>query len=314
MSHQQSIHSVPSVSISQQKTPWIGLSRKESFFTDAETKQLLGKVTDYVRAGANVNISGAAGLGKTSLALRAAEEVGRPVAFMSGNQWLAASDFIGREVGQTEKTIVDKYVQSVRRTEAEVRPDWRTAILGVAMQRGYTLVYDEFTRASPEANSILLSVIEEGVLVSTDRASGKSYIRAHEDFRIIFTSNPLDYAGVMAAPDALLDRLLTIKLQPPSVSKLAGIVAMRTGLDKKTAKRVSSAVMNVGQNSEAQQSHLRSAILVGRIAAHRIRTRRLTDDGLAEIFCDVLSGRGLNLAREQAKELLQTTAKKEALE
>ncbi|MBF9029972.1 AAA domain-containing protein [Rhodobacterales bacterium HKCCE3408] len=286
----------PSVSAAHPATPWLGLSRKDCFFEDDATRALLARAADYVRAGVCVNLSGAAGLGKTTLALRIAEEIGRPVSLMTGNEWLTTRDFVGREVGQTERTVVDKYVQSVRRTETESRADWRSAILAVSMTRGYTLVYDEFTRASPEANSALLSVLEEGILVATDRASDRSYIAAHPDFRIILTSNPHDYAGVKSAPDALMDRVVTIPLEEPPADRLAGIVALRTGIDPETAGRIARLVLGLpaGPGDRGPGvSALRSAVLIGRIAAHRVRSGALDDADLATIARDVLAGRGI---------------------
>lgn len=275
---------------------WPGLSRKDSFVEDAATAAILARVIDFVMAGVCVNLSGPAGLGKTTLALRAAEEIGRPVSFMTGNQWLTTRDFIGREVGQTERTVVDRYVQSVRRTESESRADWKSAILATSMLRGYTLVYDEFTRASPEANAALLSVIEEGVLVATDRASDRSYITAHPDFRNILTSNPHDYAGVKTVPDAMMDRVVTFRLDEPPLETLAEIVALRTGLDPETSTRISRAVLGLRAADAGGQhgvSTSRTAIMIAKVVVHRIRTGTLTEADLVTIVQDVVAGRGL---------------------
>lgn len=291
-----------SPAVAPPSTPWQGLSRKGCFYEDAETAALLARITDYVRAGVCVNLSGAAGLGKTTLALRIAEEIGRPVSFMTGNQWLTTRDFVGREVGQTERTVVDKYVQSVRRTETESRADWKSAILAVSMTRGYTLVYDEFTRASPEANSALLSVLEEGILVATDRASDRSYISAHPDFRIILTSNPHDYAGVQSAPDAMMDRVVTFSIQEPPLDRLAGIVATRTGLDMATAHRIGllvQALCQSGQTRTSGVSTLRTAVLIARILVHRNRQADPTDAEIATVAFDVMTGRGIAVTRGQ---------------
>lgn len=296
-------------------SPWLGLSRKACFFEDSDLRDLLRRATDYVRAGVCLNLSGAAGLGKTTLALRIAEDIGRPVSFMTGNQWLTTQDFIGREVGQTERTVVDKYVQSVRRTETESRSDWKSAILALSMLRGYTLVYDEFTRATPEANSALLSVLEEGVLVSTDRASERSYIEAHPDFRIILTSNPHDYAGVKSTPDALMDRVVTIALAEPNDDRLAGIVATRAGVPNGLAKRVVAAVRAAGTSGLAEGavvSATRSAILIARIARYRTQSGRLHNSDLTEIICDVLSGRGVVVDVEEVAAGLSGANKQEA--
>jgi nitric oxide reductase NorQ protein len=307
VSRESSIKNVASAAASHPTNPWPGLSRKDSFFQDDATRDLLARIVEFVGAGVCVNLSGSAGLGKTTLALRAAEEIGRPISFMTGNQWLTTSDFVGREVGQTERTVVDKYVQSVRRTETESRADWKSAILALSMMRGYTLVYDEFTRASPEANSALLSVIEEGILVATDRASDRSYITAHPDFRIILTSNPHDYAGVKSAPDALMDRVVTFALDEPPVERLIGIVEARTGLDPESSARIGHMVQAL-HRTQAGAPHgvstLRTAVMVARIAVHRIRTSRLTDQDLASIACHVLGGRGMKVAQSQMEDLL----------
>lgn len=286
------------VAVTRPVNPWQGLSRKDRFFEDEETAALRARITSYVQAGVCVNLSGCAGLGKTTLALRIAEEIGRPISFMAGNQWLTTRDFIGREVGHTERTVVDKYVQSVRRTETESRIDWKSAILATSMLRGYTLVYDEFTRASPAANSALLSVLEEGILVATDRASDRSYITAHSDFRIILTSNPEDYAGVQRAPDAIMDRVVGFRLQEPSIERLTGIIRVQTGLDAKTATRISGLVhaLRAPKADRSGYSELRTALLIARIAAHQIRAGQLTEAELARIACDVLRGRGLEVS------------------
>ncbi len=307
MSHETAMTKLTGAAASVSVNPWPGLSRKESFYEDEATAKTLARIIDFVQAGVCVNLSGHAGLGKTTLALRAAEEIGRPVSFMTGNQWLTTRDFIGREVGQTERTLVDRYVQSVRRTESESRADWKSAILATSMLRGYTLVYDEFSRASPEANAALLSVIEEGVLVSTDRASDRSYITAHPDFRIILTSNPHDYAGVKSVPDAMLDRVVTLRLEDLSLETMAGIVTLRTGLDPDTATRVCRVVLGLQAPSQGESrgvSALRTAMMIAKVVVHRIRSGTLAHEDLVSIIHDVAKGRGIPADNPQIDALL----------
>lgn len=299
MNRQSSLIAAPRAVVRPAGKTWQGLSRSDAFHEDDDLRALRERATSYVEAGVCLNLSGTAGLGKTTLALRIAEDVGRPVTFMTGNHWLTANDFIGREVGQTERTIVDKYVQSVRRTEMQSRADWKDAILAVAMTRGYTLVYDEFTRAPPEANSTLLSVLEEGVLVSTDRANKRSHIEAHDDFRMILTSNPHDYVGVSHAPDALMDRVVTLSMPVPNGARLAGIVSTRSGLDTTTARKIVDLVADCATRAEGRAvSQMRSALLIGRIAAHHLRNGGLDDAGLSDIAADVLIGRGVVVTRD----------------
>ena len=287
------------------ENPWLGLGRGDRFYEDAAIRDTLDRALSYVRAGVCVNLSGAAGLGKTSLALRIAEELGRPISFMTGNEWLTASDFIGREVGQSTSTVVDKYIQSVRRSEIQTRADWKDAILAVSMQRGSTLVYDEFTRASPKANSPLLSVLEEGVLVATDQASLRPYVEAHPDFRIILTSNPHDYVGVNGAPDALVDRMVTLRLGAPPRATLAGIVAIRSGLDRGTERRIVDLVEGIRQDAESRSlSSMRASILIARIAALRLVEGGFDDAELAIIASDVLCGRSDDVSAGRIADVL----------
>ncbi|MEM9342710.1 MAG: AAA family ATPase [Pseudomonadota bacterium] len=278
----------------EESTPWAGLDRRANFFEDDAIRDLVARAVDYATAGVCLHLSGTAGLGKTTLALRIAQEMGRPVAFMAGNEWLTSRDFVGSEVGSTATTVVDKYVQSVHRTERQTRADWRFSMLAHAMEQGNTLVYDEFTRATPEANATLLSVLEEGVLISTDPASPQDTILAHPEFRIILTSNPHDYVGVNSAPDAFLDRVLTLRMEEPGIDTISGIIALRTGLPTAESQRIARVVSAVRTSApNAQFSTLRSALLSARIAAPRCASGALPDTDLAQILTDVLTGRGV---------------------
>jgi gas vesicle protein GvpN len=286
-------------------TPWTGLARGRSFFMDDAIRRVADKAALYARAGACVHLRGIAGSGKTSLALHVAEALGRPVSFLAGNDWLTSSDFIGREVGQSSVSIVDRYVQTVRRTETMTRAEWRESILATAMERGHTLVYDEFTRASPQANSTLLSVLEEGILVVTDQASERSVIRAHPCFRILLTSNPHDYVGVNSAPDALLDRVLTLTVEEPSDDTLAGIVARRSGLGPEASGRIVRLVRAARAATGAVPlGSMRTAILIARIAAFGQREGMMPDAALGVVAADVFTGRGASITSAEVARLL----------
>lgn len=239
------------------------------FFENDEISSLLKRGVFYARAGIPLHFRGSAGQGKTSLAIAVAERLGRPVTIMTGNEWLTADDLIGKEVGQSSSTVVDRYVQSVRRTDKRIKLDWQDSLLAIAMEQGYTLVYDEFTRSTTAANGILLSVLEEGVLISTDRVNNRAVLQSHPDFRMILTSNPEGYAGVNAAPDALLDRMLTFNMQPYSIMTESGIVAKRTGVDPGLARRIVQLVRQVSADLPAHNGSMRSAIMIAKIAAAR---------------------------------------------
>lgn len=271
--------------------PWSGLSRENAFFENAEIGSILRRSTFYARAGVPIHFRGAAGQGKTSLALAVARRLGRPIAMMTAHEWMTADDMIGKEVGTTNASVVDKYVQSVRRSESRTTADWRQSILANAMEQGHTLVYDEFTRATAQANGILLSVLEEGVLISTDKSNDRTYLNAHPHFRIILTSNPREYAGVNDAPDALMDRMVTFDVGPFDNKTQAGIVRARTGLDATTSERIVNCVNHFRQGRDGSpENSMRGAILIARILRMRPDGSPPSDDLLSQVMADVLSG------------------------
>ena len=250
-------------SIEATPNPWLGLNRRTGFFENDEISSLLKRGLFYLRAGVPIHFQGTAGRGKTALAFEIANRLGRRVSVITGHDWLTADDLIGREVGQTESSLVDKYVQRVRRSETQLRYDWEDSVLARAMREGQTLIYDEFTRSSAQANGILLSVLEEGVLTFTNRLAGREMITAHPDFRIILTSNPDDYAGVNASPDALLDRMVTFPLSRYSDDTEAGIVAARTGLTPAYAARIVKLVHDLVPPDRSQTAgSMRAAIMI----------------------------------------------------
>ena len=296
------------VEMTAAESPWSGIARGRSFFIDDAIRRLADKAILYTRAGICVHLRGAAGSGKTSLALHIAEELGRPVTFLAGNDGLTTTDFMGREVGQSSVSVVDRYVQTVRRTETMTRSEWKDSMLAVAMERGHTLIYDEFTRAPPEVNATLLTVLEEGVLVLTDQASERSAIRAHPCFRILLTSNPHDYVGVNSAPDALMDRVLTLSVDTPPIETLTGIVAQRSGLDRAMAGRIVRLVQAAQEATQAPAlASIRTAIMIARVAAFARNDGAMPDEELAAAAADIFAGRGAAIALPEVLRLLART-------
>ena len=145
--------------------------------------------------------------------MHVASQVGRPVMLMMGDDEFNTSDLVGKEKGYKRRRVVDNYVHTVMKTEEDMTQHWVNNRLTMACQEGFTLVYDEFTRSRPEANNVLLSVLEEKLLVLPSMPSKNGYLRVHPEFRALFTSNPEDYVGVHKSQDALLDRMITIDLE-----------------------------------------------------------------------------------------------------
>ncbi len=279
-----------------------------SFCDTAEVRDIVARGMRCLGAGVPVHLCGPAGIGKTALAIRMAAEYGRPMALLTGHEGMSPQDLVGREVGHSEYSVDDKYIQSVRRKQTQRRIDWRDAMLAEAMKKGQTLIYDEVTRASPQANVVLLSVLEEGLLVSNG-GGAHSYVRAHPQFRIILTSNPADYVAVNKAPDALLDRLVTFHLGGYSADTEAEIVRAATGLDGGFARRIVEIVQLLrNADREALLPSMRTSILIGKIAARSVPARDFDDGELAAIVSDVTRGRAPGIDHETVHEAVRSTA------
>lgn len=283
--------------------PWTEAGTSRSFFEDGELHSLQSRAIAYLRAGVAVRFQGPAGTGKTAMALRVAHALGRPVAFLTGHSQMTPDDLIGREAGFRSSRIEDKYIASVRRTETRTRADWQEGPLASAMRLGQTLVYDEFTRAPPEANATLLSVLEEGVLVVHHPERGPDILAASPDFRLVLTSNPADYRGTSEAPDALLDRLVTFELAGHSAETEAGIVSAATGIPRPQAERVVTLLRTLrlregervgsagAPGAPAMPVSMRTAILIARLLVAQGIPADGRDARFVQICADVLRGR-----------------------
>jgi MoxR-like ATPase len=110
---------------------------------------------------------------------------------------------------------------------------------------------------------------------------------------------------VNAAPDALMDRVLTLDVEEPPPGTLTGIVVTRTGIDEATAGRIVRLLgaVRAGRPGVALGS-MRTAILIARIAAHGQREGELPAGVLATIAADVLCGRGAGISPADVARLL----------
>jgi nitric oxide reductase NorQ protein len=257
-------------------------------------QEISDRALAYLEAGYPVHFSGPAGTGKTTLAFLVASRLNRPVMLVHGNDEFHSSDLVGSESGYKKKKLVDNYIHSVFKVEEEMRTFWSDSRLTAACRTGATLIYDEFTRSRPEANNVLLSVLEEGILTVGRRRHGQSdFLEVHPDFRAIFTSNPEEYAGVHRMQDALFDRLINIKVDYADYETEVEITCAKSGLDRAAAEAVVGLVRTLRQRRPAKtRPSLRASVMVGRILAHR-RGHAHADDPIFIRTCrDVLGACG----------------------
>ncbi len=211
----------------------------ETPYVTALTERALG----YVRAGFPVHFRGASGTGKTSLALHVASRIGRPMVMIHGDAEYTTSDLVGGEYGYRLRKVVDRFVSRVLKVEEDMVKRWVDNRLTVACKYGFTLIYDEFTRSRPEANNILLSILQERMMdVPARRAGEESYLGVDPRFTAIFTSNPEEYAGVHRSQDALRDRMVTLDLDPFDLETEVRITQAKSGLRREDVEKIVAVV------------------------------------------------------------------------
>ena len=243
----------------------------EEFVQTPYIKEITERALTYLTAGYPVHFAGPAGTGKTTLAFHIAAQLERPVTLIHGNHEFGSSDLIGKESGYRKNKVVDNYIHSVFKMEEELKSLWVDNRLTTCCRNGDTLIYDEFNRSTPEANNVLLSILEEGILnLPGLRSLGEGYLEVSPHFRAIFTSNPQEYAGTHATQDALIDRMVTIKLDYPDRETEVRVTTAKSGVANEEAERIVDIVREFrstqGNNS---MPTIRASIAIARILALR---------------------------------------------
>lgn len=243
------------------------------------------RALSYIKAGYAIHFRGPAGTGKTTLAKHVASKLGRPMVWIHGDEGFTTSSLIGGEQGYKSRQVIDNYISSVLKKEEDFEKKWVDNRLTVACRNGFTMLYDEFTRSRPEANNILLSILEDRIL-NLPQSFGQDdpYMPVHPDFTAIFTSNPEEYAGVHKTQDALLDRMITIDLDYFDYDTELAIVHQKAQIEYAVAKLIIGIIRSLRDMDEAGLSPtMRGGLMIAKI----MKTMDMELPKNTEIFVDI---------------------------
>ncbi|MEM8612555.1 MAG: MoxR family ATPase [Cyanobacteria bacterium P01_H01_bin.105] len=234
--------------------------RPRQFVKTAALEQIMRRALRYLRSGYSVHLEGPTGIGKTTLAMHLADCRKRPMLLVVGGHELTVS-------GQQDS--------------------W----LRLACSEGWTLIYDEFNRSRPELNTILLSALEERILVMASE-HGAEYVPIHPEFRVIFTSNSEEYCGTYGAQSALLDRLVTIGLPEPNILAQQQLLVELVGISNESANLVIRIVQQFfRQVSPEGQSSLRPKLMIAQVCQREGIDVSADDAEFRQVCRDILLSR-----------------------
>lgn len=269
-------------------------------------QDLADRAQAYLAAGFPVHFRGPAGTGKTTLAFHVAAQLGRPAVLIAGDDEFPTSNLIGGQHGYRYRKVVDHFIHTVLKYEEDAVQRWVDNRLTTACREGFTLIYDEFTRSRPEANNVLLAVLEERFLILPNMNGKDGYIKVHPEFRALFTSNPQEYAGVHEAQDALSDRLVTMDLDYYDRETEIIVTAARSGLPGEEAAKIVDIVRDFRASGEYDQvPTLRACIMISRVAAQQGLHPSADESRFVSVCLDALESKSSFASRSRERRAQQ---------
>jgi len=279
-------------------------------------KDITNRALSYIKAGFPVHFRGPSGTGKTTLAMHVASKIGRPVVLIHGDEEFTTSDLVGGEYGYRIRKVVDRFVSRVLKVEEDMVKRWVDNRLTVACKYGFTLIYDEFTRSRPEANNILLSILQEKMMdLPVGRGGEEPYLRVDPDFTAVFTSNPEEYAGVHRSQDALRDRMITMDLDHFDHETEVAITRTKSKLSKPRAEMIVNIVRGLRESGKCEFAPtIRGCIMIAKTLRVQSITSAKSNGAFIQTCQDILSSEtsrvGSKTNQERVKGIVKELVKK----
>ena len=279
-------------------------------------KDITNRSLAYVKAGFPVHFRGVSGSGKTTLAMHIASKIGRPVVMIHGDEEFTTSDLVGGEYGYRIRKVVDRFISRVLKTEEDMVKRWVDNRLTVACKYGFTLIYDEFTRSRPEANNILLSILQEKMMdLPVGRGGEEPYLRVDPDFTAIFTSNPEEYAGVHRSQDALRDRMITLDLDHLDYETELAITRTKSKLSARDSEMIVNIVRGLRESGKCEFAPtVRGCIMIAKTLKVQNKTPSHSEAFLKmcqDILASETSRVGSKTNQDRVKEIVKELVEKE---
>lgn len=269
----------------------------ENWVETDSVKDVKGRVKTWLTLKYPVHIIGPTGCGKTILAMQVAKELGRPAVWINGDESVTTTDLIGGYSQVEVSSIRDKYIHNVFKDKDILKAEWVDNPLTLACKYGYTLIYNEFSRSKAVANNVLLSIFSEGILELPTKFGEERYVKVHPDFRAIFTSNSVEYAGVHRAQDALLDRMAGIYMDYYDTKTEAKIIAAHSRIDAETALMLARMLGSLRTRLPEDGSiGTRAGVMI----AHAMNSAKSFDKKIARLLlADLITSKTKNLSQYQ---------------
>ena len=280
-------------------------------------KEVTNRALSYIKAGFPVHLRGVSGTGKTTVAMHIATNIKRPVVMMHGDEEFTTSDLVGGEYGYRIRKVVDRFISRVLKTEEDMVKRWVDNRLTIACKYGFTLIYDEFTRSRPEANNILLSILQEKMMdLPVGRGGEEPYLRVDPNFTAIFTSNPEEYAGVHKSQDALRDRMITMDLEYFDYDTEVAITQAKSKLSKRNAEIIVNIVRGLRETGECEFAPtIRGCIMIAKTLRVQGLTPVSANGEFLQICQDILASEtsriGSKTNQNKVREVIKKLVEKE---